>query len=53
MFQDSAILVFMIVIAFLFVVYGIKMCMILADVVQMIVSMFMPRMEEENEKGDE
>lgn len=52
MFQDSAIFIFMIVIAFLFVGYGIKMGMILADVVQMIVSMLMPRMEEENEKGE-
>ena len=35
---------------YLFVGYGIKVYMALADVVQMIVSMFMPHMEEENKK---
>lgn len=51
MFQDAAIFTFMIIIAGLFVMYGIKICMILADVVQMLISIFMPYMEEEIEKG--
>lgn len=50
MFQDAAIFIFMIIIAGFFIMYGIKICMILADVVQMIVSMFMPHMEQENRK---
>lgn len=53
MFQDAAIFTFMIIIAGLFVMYGTKICMILADVVRMIISMFMPYMEKENEKGEE
>lgn len=53
MFQDAAILIFMIIIAGLFVMYGIKICMILADVVRMLISMFMPYIEEEKEKEEE
>lgn len=53
MFQDATIFIFMIIIAGLFVMYGIKICMILADVVRMLISMFMPYMEEEIEKGEE
>lgn len=53
MFQDAAIFIFMIIIAGLFVMYGIKICMILADVVGMLISMFTPHMEEEIEKGEE
>lgn len=53
MFQDVAIFTFMIIIAGLFVMYGIKICMILAAVVRMLISMFTPYMEEENEKGEE
>ena len=42
MLQDSAIFVFMMVIALLFVGYGIKMCMILADVVRILFAYLMP-----------
>ena len=53
MFQDAAIFTFMIIIAGLFVIYGIKICMILADVVRMLISIFMPYMKEEIEKEEE
>ena len=53
MFQDAAIFIFMIIISGLFVMYGIKICMILAAVVRMLISMFMPHMEQEIEKEEE
>lgn len=58
MSQDAAIFVFMMVIALLFVGYGIKMCMILADVVRILFAYLMPApplriIGKKDEKGDE